>query len=427
MILVAHSETVAKGNAASQVRGSTELERADNTRSIDTLTEVDSSQRVLSPLRQALLYTPASGGRRARWKAITFLVFVLFPGLIGVLYYYGIASDQFVSEMRFGIRSVESSAASSSGLLRGLGVADQSGTDSHALVQYIQSREIIAQLQERINIRAMFSRDSADFLSRFNRNRSIEDLVEYWDRQTDSFYETSTGTVVVRIRAFTREDALQISQEVHSLSEALVNELSAKARQDSVQFAEKEVGKAEQRLLNAQLAMRQLRDKEGILDPRKNAEATMALIAKLRGELTLAQTEMQAQNTFLSYNSPVLNVLRQRIASLEVEIAKLQAEVTSSPNVERREVLSRVISDYENAEIEKQFAERYYATTLEALQRARIEAERQQKYLATFVRPSLPEDPLYPKRTRSALTVIAIAFGIWGLGLLVVSSVRDHM
>lgn len=392
-----------------------------------SLASARSAMKALEPIRTALVFTSEGGGRRPRWKLISFLLVAVLPSLLALIYNYGIAADQFVSETRFGIRSMESASVQSSGLLRGLGVADQSGTDSHALIQYIQSREIIDQIQAKIDLRSIFANNNADFLSRFNPKNSIEDLVDYWKKQTDSFYENSTSTVVVRVRAFTREDALTVAKEIHALSEALVNDLSMKARRDSVQFAEQEVLKSESRLLKAQVALRQLRDKEGILDPRKNAETTLGLIAKLRGELTLAQAEMQSQRTFLAAGSPILGVLRTRIASLEAEITKLQGEVTAASGTSGADTLSRVISDYENAEIEKQFSERYYATALELLQKARIEAERQQKYLATFVRPSLAEDALYPKRTRNALTMIAIFFGIWGLGLLLVSSVRDHM
>ena len=42
-------------------------------------------------------------------------------------------------------------------------------------------------------------------------------------------------------------------------------------------------------------------------------------------------------------------------------------------------------------------------------------------------RPSLPEEPLYPRRWRTLGTVALIAFALWGIGGLAVQSVRDHL
>jgi len=56
-----------------------------------------------------------------------------------------------------------------------------------------------------------------------------------------------------------------------------------------------------------------------------------------------------------------------------------------------------------------------------------MNADRQQVYLATFVRPTLPEEALYPRRLRSLGVVFLIAFAVWAIGSCAVQSVRDHL
>ena len=89
--------------------------------------------------------------------------------------------------------------------------------------------------------------------------------------------------------------------------------------------------------------------------------------------------------------------------------------------------LSQVMGAYEALEAEKGFAESAYKLALEARDRARAAADRQHIYLAPFVRPSRPEEALYPRRLRSTGIVLLIAFALWAIGGLAVHSVRDHL
>ena len=72
--------------------------------------------------------------------------------------------------------------------------------------------------------------------------------MQYWRGQVDPFYDPANGTVVVRVRAFAPVDALQLAQAIVSASEKLVNDLSSRARRDTVSHAEAEVAQAETRL-----------------------------------------------------------------------------------------------------------------------------------------------------------------------------------
>ncbi|MBV8337833.1 MAG: lipopolysaccharide biosynthesis protein, partial [Alphaproteobacteria bacterium] len=58
---------------------------------------------------------------------------------------------------------------------------------------------------------------------------------------------------------------------------------------------------------------------------------------------------------------------------------------------------------------------------------SRMNADRQQIYLATFVQPTLPEKALYPRRVLSLTLVFVVAFVVWGIGGVMFRSVRDHL
>ena len=125
------------------------------------------------------------------------------------------------------------------------------GLDSYVVVQYLASRAIIDDLSATLDLRQMFSRAEADWPVRLDLPVSIEELVRYWKRQVDAFFDATNGTIVVRARAFTPQDALRLADGILASSERLINDLSARARRDALRNAEEEVDRAETRLKSA--------------------------------------------------------------------------------------------------------------------------------------------------------------------------------
>jgi capsular polysaccharide transport system permease protein len=89
--------------------------------------------------------------------------------------------------------------------------------------------------------------------------------------------------------------------------------------------------------------------------------------------------------------------------------------------------LSELMGSYDAIESERRFAEYAYQHALAALDQARLNADRQQVYLAPFVTPALPQQALYPERLKAIGTVALVAFALWAIGGLILQSVRDHL
>jgi capsular polysaccharide transport system permease protein len=230
----------------------------------------------------------------------------------------------------------------------------------------------------------------------------------------------------VRARAFSPAGALQLARAILGASEQLVNDLSARARRDALGHSEADVAAAERRLGAALARLRGYRDSEGLIDPHKAAEANAALTARLREELVRAATEFATLKRFLNDDALALRLLAARIEGLKTQTSEVESEATATAN-NNDQTLSRVMGGYEELDSERRFAETAYQHALEALDRARINAQRQQVYIADFVPPSLPEEALYPRRWRMLGIVFAAACVVWAIGGLIVQSVRDHL
>jgi len=363
--------------------------------------------------------------RPASFRMLSFLAVVVVPVVIAAVYLLAIAADQYVTEFRMTLRRVDAPQIAPVLLFGGDAVRSDAATESQIVAQYIGSRAIVDDLDPKLELRKLFSSPAADWWARLSQPASIEELVYYWSRQVDPFYDNSTGTIIVRLRAFAPADSLRLARAVVAASERLVNDLSARAHRDAVGYAEAEVASAEARLTAALGKIRRFRDQSGLIDPGKAADATAQLGTKLRDDLIKANSLLATLKAYMRDDAPPVRVLKARIRSLETQQRGLAQEMTASQPA--APALSQTLGSYEPLEAERKFAEDAYQHALEGLDRARDNADRQQIYIASFVPPSLPEEALYPRRWRSLGVVALIAFAIWAIGSLAVQSIRDHL
>ncbi|WP_036262332.1 hypothetical protein [Methylocapsa aurea] len=352
---------------------------------------------------------------KSRHTLLGLLVFFVAPAGLIIAYFSLIVSNQYVSEARFAVRGGERPAVDAISALTGLNSFTQV-QDSLIIVNYIKSQAMVEDLDRRIGLRAIYASDKIDWLSRFNVNAPIEEFVKYWRGRVNISIEAPSGIVTVQVSAFTPEDALKIAEATVELSERLANGLSAQARKDAVSEAESEVARAENRLRDARISLRDLRNEQSTLDPRQTAEGIGRLISELRLEKIRLEQELTAsQRGKVAETAPQNQILRTRIEVIGEQIAGLGKLLTSEGG-SGADAISSKITHFDELELERQIAEKQYTLTAAALERARINAGGKKVYLATFVHPVLARDPSYPKRLLFSLLGVGVVGVMCGVG-----------
>ncbi len=385
---------------------------------------------VLSARRLTGRWSPVDdrSGRRSRFLSLlVFLLVVGLPTALAGVYYGFIASDQYVTEIQFGVRSADAQRNDATSVFQGMASASQIGLQSNIVVKYIKSRSMVDAIAAKIDLRKMFSGPEVDYFSRLTPNTSIEGLVDYWRGKVEPYFELTTGIVSVQIRAFTPQDAEVIGRDVLALSESLAEDLSKRARADYVKFAQEQVEEAAEKLRQARQAMLAFRDRERSLDPNKEADSARLGIGKLRDELGRVSADYLTARGRTGENSPIVVTLKDRIKALESLIRDAEARLTGANSPKDAITMSQNIRGYEDVETDRQLAEKFYDAAVQSLQRAQFEASRRAMYLEVFVTPSLAENSVYPRRFVSVLIVSLAAFGAWIFLLMVYYSVRDHV
>jgi capsular polysaccharide transport system permease protein len=109
---------------------------------------------------------------------------------------------------------------------------------------------------------------------------------------------------------------------------------------------------------------------------------------------------------------------------LKQQSASQTAEIRATGSDQELVVL---LAAYEELQVEKEFAQKAYASALSSLEAARVEASRQQRYLAVYSKPALADFALYPRKIVSPIFTFIFSIIFWGIGSLIVYAVRDHL
>lgn len=364
-------------------------------------------------------------------RVLSFILVAVLPTALTADYLLAIAADQYVAEFRFTLSTVDAPRLDALSLFSGTpaAVGSPAALESQILVQYIRSRAIVDDLDRSLDLRQLFAAPQADWWSRLAQPATIEELVRFWRGQVDPFYDPATGTVRVRVRAFAAGDALRLAQAIGAACDRLVNELSLRARRDALEAAESELTQTQRRLAAVLADMRAFRDREGLIDPAKAADADSILAGRLHEEVIATNARLAMLRTYMRDDAPTVRVLKARIRGLDAQRRLLAQRLTARDGVAATgaEPLSSALSSYEELQNRQKFAEAAYQLALRGVDSARAEADRQHVFIASFVPPSLPEEASYPRRWRSLSVIALMAFALWAIGGLVMQSVRDHL
>ena len=358
---------------------------------------------------------------------LTFLLIVAAPTVAAAVYYGLIASDQYVTESEFTVMGGFIPAADNIASMTGIPAA-AIVQDTQIVTNYIESRAAVEKLDAALDLKGIYSGEDIDFWARFNPKKPIEKLVSYWKDMTESSIIMPGGIVRFRVRAFTSEDAQRLGEKVIVISEELINELNQRMLADSVKSAEQELGRTEDRLLAARIALEKARNDEGVLDAEKSAEALNKLLTELRLLLAKMQQEYEAQLHAVSEKAPQMVTLKARIEAAQGQIALLEAKLTSTYSVSPEgQPLSNSMTKFAELDLERQIAEHLYAGAATSLEVARLAAEHKMMYLNTFVRPVAPQEARYPRRILDSFGVALGALAVWAVLLGGVALARNHM
>ncbi len=376
-----------------------------------------------------------------RLLRLSFVACVLLPAAVCAFYAGVIASPIYVSEARLAVRESQPDRATAddgedgskgamAGVMKGLsslfggGAGGSQAQAPFVLASYITSRSFVAALDADGWLRAFFSRPGLDPLSRLSADATLEDVWRYWNRHVTAAVDRRSEIVLLRVRAFSPEDARTIAQRVVRAGEVLLNDVISRSRADSVTRAADQLNRAKARYVSALARQQEWRGRQRAIDPVQAAEALGTSLLRLEQERISADKEMRALEKLSAPDGPALGVLRDRVRAIDTEIAAFRASL-GGPGGSKGSTVN-ALAAFEEAEMEVRFAETMQSIAVAGLQEAERRMRAQSAFVNVFVPPSLPTTSTEPSWWRTGLFVLVLAGIFWLNVMVLIAVIRDH-
>lgn len=380
---------------------------------------------------EAPLLLPQRRSRRSYGSIISFILCVVLPTIVAAVYYLALASNRYEAEFRFAVRQSFTAGATTptSAVMSPISgsAVSTNFVDNYMVADYLTSRQLVDELQAKINVKALYSRPTIDWWSRFDASKPMEKFLSYWQNVTSANYDQVTGLAIVHIYAFTPEDAYLIAKTMVSLSENLVNEVGRRPLIDAVKFAEQDVRRAQDDLKSIRDQLAQYRDKEAVIEPNSSVVTSNTVLAQsLRTALTQYQTDLSMLlRQHLRADSPQIKTLQARVFAAQKQLTEVESQIGTSR--QGSQPLSTVVGRYEDLDLRRTTAQTILTNAIQTLEQARANALTQHLYITPFVRPARPESSTAPNRPVAIMTIGLACFLLWTIGLLFFRSIREHL
>ncbi|MCI4588658.1 hypothetical protein MOK15_00855 [Sphingobium sp. BYY-5] len=351
-----------------------------------------------------------------------FVVAVLIPTIIAAIY-FAFSSDVYMSESRFVVRSPDKGSNSGLGALFKGGGLSNDANEGYATHDYVISRDALATLNRDGLVTHAYGNQDVSLFNRFDPFKwkgGRERLYDYYSNKIEVNHDTVSSITTLRVRAFSPDDAFEINRRLLIQAEALVNKLNTRAREDLINYATNELDDAKGVARRAALALSEYRNREGIVDPEKQATVQLQMISKLQDEMIATKTQLVQLRIFTPQN-PQIPVLQARVEELGREVNQQIGLVAGS-----QKSLAASAVQFQRLQLESQLADRELAAAISSLQEARNEARRKRAYVERIVEPNKPDYAGEPRRIRGILSTFVVGLVVWAVLSMLISGVKEH-
>lgn len=367
--------------------------------------------------------------RRQRNMLLLFARLAIFVGLptFAFGYYFAfMATPMYATNSAFLIQQNESSTGAGSGLGSMFG-SNQLATvqDSIAVQGYLTSREAMLRLNEEHGFKAHFQEPTLDGITRLPPDATNEDAYKIYQRNVKIGYDPTEGIINMEVVAATPEASQTFSNALISYAEGQVSDLSLRLRNDQMRGARESFADAEMKRQEAAERLVALQTELQTVDATGVIGAAQARIATFETELEDKRIELQAQLANRRPNQARVEGLQADIRFLEESIASQRARLTQAG--EGGESLASIQAQIQIAQIDFTTRDAMLQQALQALESARVSADRQVRYIAISTPPTAPDVPTYPKVFENTALAFLIFAGIYLMVSLTASILREQV
>lgn len=395
----------------------------------DDKTGVPSTTVITPEVRSREVYKIQKDIARRRKRKMAFLFarlsfFVFLPTFLVGIYYYNFATPLYATKSEFLIQQADSQGGSAlGGMFSGMGIA--TSQDSITVQSYLQSREAMMRLDADIGFKSHFSQDYVDPLQRLENDSTNEKAYRLYSKLVKIGYDPTEGIIKMEVIAADPAKSEEFSRALIAYAEEQVDNLTQRLRGDQMKGSQDSFLDAEVKMLAAQRRVLELQENLGVIDPASETSSIMGQIMTF--ETLLQQKNLQLQQLLDNPrpNKARVDGVRGDISRLDDVVSDLRSQLTDGGTGSAS--LARISGELRMAEADLQTRQLMMQQSLQQLETARIEANRQVRYLSLGVSPIAPDEATYPRSFENTLVAFLIFSGLYLMASLTASILREQV
>ncbi|MGL6260691.1 lipopolysaccharide biosynthesis protein [Vibrio sp. WXL210] len=358
-----------------------------------------------------------------------FSIFVIIPIIVFSCYQFLIAAPRYESRTQLIVQQPDSATTMDAGmaLLTGLGVST-SNVDAQLVVAYVYSNDMLKYLDDKLKVRDHYE-SNGDFFSRLPKQHSLEKFVEYFAKRVAVEVSEKSNIITVKAQGFSPEFSHRLANTIAARAEWYINSISHQLAEAQLEFIVNEHNRIEKRLKVAQSDLLAYQQKHGLINPEVESVALSNIAYRLESEIVKSKADLQALTNVMSEDAPQVIIAKNNMRALEKQLEEEKLRLTEHGENSLDEVLpvSKVLSQYAELKVELELAIKAYTSSSVSMEKSRIEAYRQIKYLVLVETATIPESNEYPRVFYNILLfaiIILLIFGIMRIVYLTVNELK---
>nr|WP_244526308.1 capsule biosynthesis protein [Wenxinia saemankumensis] len=362
--------------------------------------------------------------RRSALLGLRLSLFVALPTALAGFYFYEVATPMYATESEFVIQQAEATgAAGLGGLFQGTSMATQQ--DSMTVQSYLTSRAALGRLDDEFGFRDAFSDESVDPIQRLPADASAEETYEVYQDHVRISYDPTEGIIKMEVVAPDPAQSQLWSEALIGYAEEQVDQLTQRLRASQMEDALASYEAAEARRAEALSDWLAIQQSVQQIDPAGETAARTQQISALETERQQLQLSLQERLSVPRPNEAQVANLQTQIDNIGTLIANLRDQMTAGTGADTSLAASN--TELRLAEEDYTFQTLLVQQALQQMETARIEANRQVRYLSLGVEPVAPDEPTYPRAFENTLLAFCVFAGLYLMLSLTASILREQV
>lgn len=352
-------------------------------------------------------------------------MFVMLPTFMAGWYFYVVATPMYGTKSEFVIQQAESQGSGGlGGLFQGTGLATQ--TDSTTVQSYMASRSAFVRLDEDHGFTEHFQNPDIDAIQRLDADASNEAAYAVFQSHVQIGYDPTEGILKMEVIAADPEKSQEFSEALIGYAEEQVDQLTQRVREDQMSGALTNYDAAVERRNDSLARLVAIQEEVQQPDATGAVAGMQQRITSLEIELDQERLNLASQLENRRPNEAQVSAVEQQIALLEGQISLLRQELSNGTANNGTSIISNN-ARLRQAEENYLFEVQNVQGALASVDSARIEANRQVRYLSISVAPIAPDEATYPKSFENTILAFLIFAGIYLMISLTASILREQV